>query len=92
MAGKAAKKALGFEDGLGRLEAVAAELETGELPLEELIGRYEEGMKLAAELEKMLETAKGRLQELSVGKDGSPQLMPTDVSEQKSLLDVLEEQ
>ncbi len=92
MAGKAAKKAVGFEEELSRLEALAAELETGELPLEELIGRYEEGMKLAAELEKMLEAARGRLQELSVGKDGSPQLTPTDAAEQKSLLDALEDQ
>ena len=67
-------------------------LETGELPLEELIERYEEGMKLAAELEKMLEAARGRLQELSVGKDGSTQLTPTDAAEQKSLLDALEDQ
>lgn len=92
MAGKAAKKAVGFEEELSRLEALAAELETGELPLEELIGRYEEGMKLAAELEKMLEAARGRLQELSMGKDGSTQLTPTDAAEQKSLLDALEDQ
>ena len=58
MAGRAAKKTVSFEDGLTRLEALAAKLEAGELPLEELLKRYEEGVKLATDLEKMLEAAK----------------------------------
>ncbi len=72
MAGRAAKKTVSFEDGLTRLEALTAQLEAGELPLEELLKRYEEGVKLATDLEKMLEAAKGRMQEITAGQGGAP--------------------
>ena len=71
MAGRAAKKTVSFEDGLTRLEALTAQLEAGELPLEELLKRYEEGVKLATDLEKMLEAAKGRMQEITAGQGGT---------------------
>ena len=89
MAGK--KKTVSFEDGLNRLEALAAQLEAGELPLEELLKRYEEGVKLAADLEKMLEAAKGRMQEITAGQ-GAPKVTPTEMAEQSSLLDALKEE
>ena len=85
MAGRAAKKTVSFEDGLTRLEA-------GELPLEELLKRYEEGVKLATDLEKMLEAAKGRMQEITAGQGGAPKLTPTEMAEQGSLLDALKEE
>lgn len=91
MAGRTAKKAASFEDGLNRLEALAEELEAGELALEDLLKRYEEGMKLAAELEKKLGEAQGRMQELREGRDGAPEAMPTDAADQGSLLDMLNE-
>ena len=90
MAGRAAKKTVSFEDGLTRLEALATQLE--ELPLEELLKRYEEGVKLATDLEKMLEAAKGRMQEITAGQDGAPKLTPTEMAEQGSLLDALKEE
>lgn len=90
MAGK--KKTVSFEDGLNRLEALAAQLEAGELPLEELLKRYEEGVKLAADLEKMLEAAKGRMQEITAGQDGAPKVTPTEMAAQSSLLDALKEE
>ena len=92
MAGRAAKKTVSFEDGLNRLEALAAQLEAGELPLEELLKRYEEGVKLAADLEKMLEAANGRIQEITAGQDGAPKVTPTEMAEQSSLLDALKEE
>ena len=66
MAGRAAKKTVSFEDGLTRLEALTAQLEAGKLPLEELLKRYEEGVKLATDLEKMLEAAKGMAEQGSL--------------------------
>ena len=92
MAGRAAKKTVRFEDGLTRLEALTAQLEAGELPLEELLKRYEEGVKLATDLEKMLEAAKGRMQEITAGQDGMPKLTPAELTEQGSLLDALKEE
>lgn len=90
MGGK--KKTVSFEDGLNHLEALAAQLEAGELPLEELLKRYEEGVKLAADLEKMLDAAKGRMQEITAGQDGAPKVTPTEMAEQSSLLDALKEE
>lgn len=92
MAGRSAKKTVSFEDGLSRLEALAAQMEAGELPLEDLLKRYEEGMKLASDLEKMLEEAKGRMQEITAGQGGEPKLTPTEMAEQRSLLDALKEE
>ncbi len=87
MAGKA--KALRFEEGLERLEALAQQMEQSELPLEELLARYEEGVKLAAELEKKLNEVKGRLQEVHAGKSGEPVFAETELVEQASMLDGL---
>ena len=92
MAGRSAKKTVSFEDGLSRLEALAAQMEAVELPLEDLLKRYEEGMKLASDLEKMLEEAKGRMQEINAGQGGEPKLTPTEMAEQGSLLDELKEE
>jgi exodeoxyribonuclease VII small subunit len=46
-----AKKARGqdvcFEDALGKLEAIVKELEKGELPLEDALGKFAEGIGLS---------------------------------------------
>jgi len=59
-----------FEEGLKRLEEIVEKLEAGNVPLEDAISLYEEGMKLAKALkekldeiemkvEKLMETEKG---------------------------------
>ena len=35
-----------FEEALGRLEAILESMETGEVPLEDLVVKYEEGVQL----------------------------------------------
>ena len=89
MAGKKSKT-LTFEDGLERLEAIAGQMERGELPLEELLKLYEEGTKLAADLNLKLEAANSRMMEIKLGKTGEPEIVLSDVVEQQSLLDSLE--
>lgn len=76
-----------FEEGLAKLESMAERMEQGELPLDELLKLYEEGMKLSAELTKKLDEAEGRMQEIALGKDGQTVKMETDVVQQQSLLD-----
>jgi exodeoxyribonuclease VII small subunit len=56
------KKTESFEDGLNRLEEMAQEMETSQLPLEELLKRYEEGMKLAGDLTGKLAAMKAALE------------------------------
>lgn len=82
-----ARKALSFEDGLTRLEAIADEMEKNELPLDKLLKLYEEGMKLSAELEQKLTDAQGRMQEVKAATDGTPQFVPMELAHQESLLD-----
>ena len=43
-----------FEDRLNRLESLSEKLREGKIPLEEAVSIFEEGMKLAKELEKEL--------------------------------------
>jgi len=82
-------KTLSFEDGLERLESIASLMERGELPLDELLKLYEEGMKLSAELNQKLESAGNRLMEIRLGRDGEPKVIESDVAQQQSLLDGL---
>ena len=41
---------LNFESAMDRLEAIVEQMESGKMLLEELIVRYEEGMKLVKDL------------------------------------------
>ena len=80
-------KAPSFEEGLAQLEAIAQQMEKGEKPLDELLKLYEEGMQLSRELTKKLDEAEGRMQEIVLGRDGKPAAVETDVVQQQSLLD-----
>lgn len=50
-------KSLSFEEQLKALEAIVTRLEQGEIPLEEAIKHYEEGMALIAQAEAKLNAA-----------------------------------
>lgn len=66
----AAKKnvKLDFEAGLAALEALVAKME-GELPLEEAMAAYEEGVKLHAALSAQLDESEKRLRVLGGEED-----------------------
>lgn len=68
MAARSGKKTLSFEQGLDQLEKIAHEMETTQLPLEELLKRYEEGMKLAGELTGQLANMKAALETIKLAK------------------------
>lgn len=57
----AAKKKLTFEQQLDAVEAIISCMESGEMPLEESMKRYEEGMALLAAMEKELQSVTQRL-------------------------------
>ncbi|TCK74175.1 exodeoxyribonuclease VII small subunit [Acidipila rosea] len=65
-----------FEDSLKQLEMVVAQLERGDLPLEDSIRLFEEGMKLSATCKEQLDQAEGKVQMLVKQRDGS---MKTEV-------------
>jgi exodeoxyribonuclease VII small subunit len=55
----------GFEQRLSRLEELAEKLREGELPLEEAVALFEEGMKLSKSLEKDLSRVERRVEILT---------------------------
>jgi exodeoxyribonuclease VII small subunit len=62
-----------FESALERVEKIAAQMETGELPLEELVVVYEEGLRLIQFCSARLEEAEKRLQTITRNAAGEPQ-------------------
>ena len=55
----------GFEQRLERLEELAEKLREGDLPLEEAVALFEEGMKLSKSLEKDLSRVERRVEILT---------------------------
>lgn len=86
MAGKTTKKAATFEAGLEKLEAISEQMEIADLPLEELMKLYEEGLALSHDLEARLAAARGKMQEIQKGQDGKPVAVNCTVEQQLSLV------
>jgi exodeoxyribonuclease VII small subunit len=59
-----------FEDALQRLEEIVDRLETGELPLEDSLKVFEEGVALARRCSKYLEEAEKRVELLTKDESG----------------------
>jgi exodeoxyribonuclease VII small subunit len=53
---------LNFESAMQRLEEIVEEMESGKMPLEDLIVRYEEGMKLVKICQERLASAEQRIE------------------------------
>lgn len=60
----------GFEESFARLEELVAGLEGGELPLEEMLDRFEEGVKLVRHCQQFLKQAQLRVEQYVEQKDG----------------------
>lgn len=65
-----------FEESLNRLEKIVEQMERGDLPLEDSIKLFEEGMRLSAECKEQLEQAEGKVQILIKQRDGSMKAEP----------------
>ncbi len=68
---KTAKKEITFEDALARLEQIVAQIEEGEVSLEESIEKYAEGIKLIKQCRGILDSAEKKIQILAKADDGS---------------------
>ncbi len=60
-----------FEESLKHLETIIGKLERGDLPLEESVRLFEEGVQLSNACKADLEAAEGKVQILLKQKDGS---------------------
>lgn len=65
---------LTFEQAMERLEEIVRQLESGELPLDETVQLYEEGMHLAAFCRKKLNAAEKRVKMLVINEVGDLEL------------------
>lgn len=59
-----------FEENLATLEQIVAQLEKGDVPLEEALKQFEVGVKLSQELQQTLQTAEQSLAKI-VNADGT---------------------
>ena len=72
----APKPALAFEEALSKLEGIVESMEADELPLEQLLTRYEEGVRLAKVCQEKLADAELKIQQLEKSAGGELKLKP----------------
>jgi exodeoxyribonuclease VII small subunit len=65
-----------FEESLKQLEKIVDQLERGDLPLEESIRLFEEGVRLSTACKQELDAAEGKVQILMKERDGSMRAEP----------------
>jgi exodeoxyribonuclease VII small subunit len=65
-----------FEESLKQLEIIVGQLEKGDLPLEDSIKLFEEGIRLSAVCKEELDAAEGKVQILLKQRDGSMKTEP----------------
>jgi len=65
-----------FEERLERLEELGDEIRKNDIPLDDAIRAFEEGIKLARALEKDLEKIESRIEILMSGTDADPEGKP----------------
>jgi exodeoxyribonuclease VII small subunit len=73
LAGSSAGMETSFEDAVRRLGEIVERLEGGELPLEDSLKLFEEGIRLARTSQARLDAAERRVEELlGIDEDGNP--------------------
>jgi len=81
---QSAKAGVPFEEALKKLETIVEAMESDDLPLESLLVKYEEGMKLAQVCQAKLAEAELKIQKLEKSAAGEMKLKPlaNDLSEE----------
>ncbi len=75
--------ALKFEDALARLETIVAELEKGDLPLNDSLKMFEEGIKLSKTCLKMLDDAERKVEIMVQDKDGKKRVEAYSIGDEE---------
>jgi exodeoxyribonuclease VII small subunit len=73
-------ESLSFEEAFAQLENAVEALQDGQMPLEEALRHYEEGMKLAQYCNELLQKAELRVQQLGVDDNGILIVRPFELS------------
>jgi exodeoxyribonuclease VII small subunit len=74
--GKKGPKELRFEDALAGLERIVSQLESGDLPLDDALQLFEEGVRLSRFCNAKLDEADRRIEILMKGADGEWRTQP----------------
>ena len=61
---------LSFETALSKLETIVESMETGDVPLADLLAKFEEGNKLLKHCESRLKEAELKIEQLKKERDG----------------------
>ena len=78
------RNGLTFEQAIQRLEKIVADMEGAELPLEDVLKKYEEGTRLVRFCNQKLEEAEKKIEILTKKTDGSVALEPFEVEQRES--------
>ena len=62
---------LSFETALGKLESIVESMESGDVPLADLLAKFEEGNRLLKVCEARLKDAELKIEQLKKSKDGA---------------------
>ncbi|MEY2410247.1 MAG: exodeoxyribonuclease small subunit [Verrucomicrobiota bacterium] len=68
-----------FEEALKKLESIVEQMEAGELPLETMMTRFEEGVRLVKTCQARLEEAELKISQLDQDSSGAPILKPASL-------------
>jgi exodeoxyribonuclease VII small subunit len=60
-----------FEEALAQLESIVESMESGDVPLADLLARFEQGTKLLKICEARLQDAELKIEQLKKAKDGT---------------------
>ena len=72
---------LSFEAAMQRLDGIVKRLERGDVALEESLSLFEEGSRLLASCNQMLDAVEQKVIMLKKGSDGAPVELPFDTEE-----------
>jgi exodeoxyribonuclease VII small subunit len=73
---------LNFEAAMDRLEKIVEQMESGKLPLEDLIVRYEEGMKLVKVCQERLAHAEQKIEIIARNSAGKVTVKPFEPAQE----------
>ena len=72
------RSAIAFEEALSKLEGIVESMESDELPLEQLLAKFEDGVRLAKVCQEKLADAELKIQQLEKTAAGELKLKPID--------------
>lgn len=77
---------LGFEQAMQALDTLVSSLESGQLPLEDMVNAYERGMKLLRVCRTRIDSARRRVEAINLNQDGKSQASLSEFAPLDSLI------